>query len=48
MLIAQIAKEHGVQVDITHPQNPLTGHEEGIPDLPFTLEDLIVGAEDEE
>ena len=43
-LIAQIAKEHGVQVDITHPNNPLTGHEDGIPDLPFTLDDLTVDA----
>ena len=44
-LIEQIAQRHGVDIDVTHPGNPLTGSDD-VPDLPFSLEDLTVDAED--
>jgi len=43
-LIEQIAQRHNVDVDTTAPNNPLTGT---TPDVPFTMEDLTSGAEDD-
>lgn len=44
-LIASIAEKHGVEVDTEVPGNPLTGDSDNF-DVPFTMDDLTVGAED--
>ena len=44
-LIDSIAQRHGVDVDTDMPGNPLTGSDDDF-DVPFSMDDLTVGAEE--